>query len=96
MVHAQQGATSIVLQVHWDNSIVLGAARTQSNNGAASTWVTTWCSCGTRYINAKHWDNNSMRSSIVMMGATWCNTVRCIMMTRCSIMIGDLHMRHAV
>lgn len=54
----QQGATSIVLQAHWDNNMVLGAASTQSNNGAASTWVTTWCSSGTRYNSAKHWDNN--------------------------------------
>ena len=30
-----------------------------------------------------------MRSSIVMMGAAWCSTARCSMMTRCNTMIGE-------
>ena len=30
-----------------------------------------------------------MRSCIVMMGATWCKTVRCSVMTRCNTMIGE-------
>ena len=30
-----------------------------------------------------------MRSSLVMMGAAWCSTMRCSMMTRWSTMIGE-------
>jgi len=33
--------------------------------------------------------NMVMRSNNVVMGATWCNTVRCNMMTRCNTMIGE-------
>lgn len=29
-----------------------------------------------------------MKCNIVMMGATWCNIVRCSMMMRCNTMIG--------
>jgi len=75
----QQGATSIVLQAHWDSGMVLGAA---------STWVTAWCCSGTRYNSAKHWTtmqhkvqqydvyNMVIRSIIVMMGAAWCSEVQ--------------------
>ena len=29
------------------------------------------------------------RCSIVMMGAAWCNTMRCNMMTKCNTIIGE-------
>ena len=37
----QEGTTSIVLQAHWDNNMVLGATSTQSSNGATMAHGTT-------------------------------------------------------
>jgi len=62
-------------------------ARDNKQAMGQQTW-TTW-------FNHDTWDNNTTlsavvtRSKIVMMGATWCNTVRCSMMMRCNTMIGE-------
>ncbi len=44
-----------------------------------------------QYKKVQQYDacNMVMRFSVVMMGAAWCNTVRCNMMTSCNTMIGD-------
>ena len=59
----------------------------------------TWDSCGSMVQpwnigqqwqhKVQQYDECNMRSNIVMMGAAWCNTVRCSMMTRCNTMIGE-------